>query len=46
MGRHQPLSVGFAYLYMMGLNRSNRQIAEELNLNESDSSKPNMSLQQ
>ena len=36
MGRHQPLSVWFAYLYMMGLNLSNRQIAEELNLNESD----------
>jgi transposase-like protein len=30
------LSVWFAYLYMMGLNLSNRQIAEELNLNESD----------
>ena len=36
MGRHQPLSVWFAYLYLMGLNVSNRQIAEELNLNESD----------
>ncbi len=36
MGRHQPLSVWFAYLYLMGLNQSNRQIAEELNLNESD----------
>ena len=36
MGRHQPLSVWFAYLYMMGLNLSNRQIAEELNLNDSD----------
>ena len=35
-GRHQPLSVWFAYLYLMGLNLSNRQIAEELNLNESD----------
>jgi transposase-like protein len=36
MGRHQPLSVWFAYLYLMGLNQSNRPIAEELNLNESD----------
>ncbi|MFZ1643458.1 MAG: IS1595 family transposase [Candidatus Contendobacter sp.] len=36
MGRHQPLSVWFADLYLMGLNVSNRQIAEELNLNESD----------
>ncbi len=36
MGRHQPVSVGLAYLYLMGLNLSNRQIAEELNLNESD----------
>ena len=35
-GRHQPLSVWFVYLYMMGLNLSNRQIAEELNLNVSD----------
>ena len=30
------MSVWFAYLYLMGLNVSNRQIAEELNLNESD----------
>ena len=37
MGRHQPLSVWFGYLYMMGLNVSNRQIAAELDLNESDS---------
>jgi len=36
MGRHQPWSVWFADLYLMGLNVSNRQIAEELNLNESD----------
>jgi transposase-like protein len=36
MGRHQPLSVWFADLYLMGLNVSNRQMAEELNLNESD----------
>ena len=36
MGRHQSLSVWFAYLYLMGLNLSNRQIAKELNLDESD----------
>jgi len=35
-GRHQPLSVWFAFLYLMGLNVSNRQIAQELDLNESD----------
>ena len=36
MGRHQPLSVWLAYLYLMGLNLSNRQIAQELNLAASD----------
>jgi transposase-like protein len=36
MGRHQSLSVWLAYLYLMGLNLSNRQIAQELNLDESD----------
>ena len=36
MGRHQPVSVWLAYLYLMGLNLSNRQMAAELNLNESD----------
>ncbi len=35
MGRHQALSVWFAYLYLMGLNLSNRQIAKELKLDES-----------
>ncbi len=35
-GRHQPLSVWFAYLYLMGLNQSNRQIAVGFGLNESD----------
>jgi hypothetical protein len=30
------LSVGFAYLYLMGLNLSNRPIAQELNLDDSD----------
>ena len=36
MGRHPSLSVGLAYLYLMGLNLSNRQMAQELNLDESD----------
>ncbi|MBK5939084.1 transposase, partial [Halochromatium roseum] len=34
MGRHQPLSVWFSSLYLMGLNQSNLQIAEALGLNE------------
>jgi transposase-like protein len=36
-GRHRPLSIWFAYLYLMGLNLSNRQIAGELGLDVSDS---------
>lgn len=36
-GHHQPLRVWLAYLHLMGLNVSNRQIAQELGLNESDS---------
>jgi transposase-like protein len=36
MGRHQPLSVWISYLYLMGLDQSNLQIAEELGLNASD----------
>lgn len=35
-GHHQPLAIWIACLYMMGLNLSNRQIAQELDLNESD----------
>ncbi|MCK7578077.1 MAG: hypothetical protein MZV65_21585 [Chromatiales bacterium] len=35
-GRHQPVKVWISCLYLMGLNLSNRQIALELNLNESD----------
>ena len=35
-GRHQPLRVWVLCLYFMGLNLSNRQIAEELGLNASD----------
>ncbi len=36
MGRHPSLSVGLAHLYLMGLSLSNRQMAQELNLDESD----------
>jgi transposase-like protein len=35
-GHHQPLRVWVLCLYLMGLNLSNRQIAEELGLNTSD----------
>lgn len=35
-GRHQPLRVWMGCLYLMGLNLSNQQIAEELGLNQSD----------
>ena len=35
-GHHQPLRMGVLCLYFMGLNLSNRQIAEELGLNASD----------
>ena len=35
-GHHQPLRVWGLCLYLMGLNLSNRQIAEELGLNDSD----------
>lgn len=35
-GRHQPLKVWISCLYLMGLNLSNRQIAQELGLNVSD----------
>ena len=35
-GHHQPLRVWVLCLYLMGLNLSNRQIAEELGLNDSD----------
>ena len=37
MGRRPPLSVWLAYLYLIGLNLSNRQMAQKLNLAESDS---------
>src|SRR5215213_7973384 len=35
-GHHQPLRVWVLYLYLMGLNLSNRQIAKELDLGASD----------
>ena len=35
-GRHPPLQVWIGCLYLMGLNRSNRQIAHELGLAEDD----------
>lgn len=35
-GRHQPLRVWVACLYLMGLNLSNQQIAKELNLHKDD----------
>jgi transposase-like protein len=35
-GHHQPLRVWVLCLYFMGLNLSNRQIAQELDLGESD----------
>jgi transposase-like protein len=35
-GHHQPLRVWILCLYLMGLNLSNRQIAQELGLNEAD----------
>jgi transposase-like protein len=35
-GRHQPLRVWVLCLYLMGLNLSNRQIAQELDLGETE----------
>lgn len=35
-GRHQPLQTWMACLYLMGLNVSNQQIAEELSLDKDD----------
>ena len=35
-GHHQPLKVWILCLYFMGLNLSNEQIAEELELDRSD----------
>lgn len=38
-GHHQPLKIWIIFLYFMGLNLSNSQIARELNLNISDAQK-------
>jgi transposase-like protein len=38
-GRHQSAAVWVVYIYLMGLNVSNAQIAQELGLCESDSQK-------
>ena len=38
-GHHQPLSKWIMCLYLMGLNLSNRQIGQELDVNESDCQK-------
>jgi len=38
-GRHHPQSKWILCLYFMGLNLSNRQIAQELELNETDTHK-------
>jgi len=35
-GHHQPLRVWILCLYFMGLNLSNHQIAQELDLNKDD----------
>ncbi len=35
-GHHQPLKIWVLCLYFMGLNLSNRQISQELNLNKDD----------
>jgi len=35
-GHHQPLPAWVLCLYFMGLNLSNRQIAQELDLNKDD----------
>ncbi len=35
-GHHQPLKIWVLCLYLMGLNLSNRQISQELNLNKDD----------
>lgn len=36
MGRHQPLRIWIGCLYLMGLNLSNQQIAQELDLHKDD----------
>ena len=36
VGHHQPLQVWILCLYLMGLNLSNQQLAQELGLNKDD----------
>src|SRR3954464_11112133 len=43
-GHHQPLRVWVLCLYLMGLNLSNRQIAQELDLAETDAREMNEQL--
>lgn len=43
-GHHQPVSIWVLCLYLMGLNLSNSQIAEELDLNQSDTHQMCMTL--
>ena len=45
-GHHQPLRVWVAGLYLMGLNLSNRQIAQELGINEDDAQQMTQQLRQ
>lgn len=45
-GHHQPLRVWILCLYLMGLNLSNRQIAQELNLDKDDVHKMTTQLRQ
>lgn len=45
-GRHQPLRVWVACLYLMGLNLSNQQISKELNLHKDDVQKMTRELRQ
>jgi transposase-like protein len=45
-GHHQPLKVWILCLYFMGLNLSNSQIAQELDLNPSDAQRMTQQLRQ
>jgi transposase-like protein len=45
-GHHQPLRVWILCLYFMGLNLSNRQIAQELDLNQDDAQQMTSQLRQ
>ena len=45
-GHHQPLKVWILCLYLMGLNLSNQQIAQELGLNKDDVQRMTMQLRE